>query len=390
MTTPINPSFAERLKGYSLAITIFIVTAVLVVVGYAYGEKLKVVYMSSGSSLGHEAPAGTPAAAVQSLYANAQRRDFDAAYLYVGNKQDVDKDTFIRDLNGVDGNLRTFSALHDFQTSTVQRDGGQATVRAQLQWATGVGAFYETRDFQVHQGNDGWRVDWISDKQVRVPPQVIPVTYPRWDLIRPDAADVVANEKLPAPKVKIVSQNVAQDADTLVIVGEAENQDSVPAFVAINGSLQSADGKSLGEEGAFDDINHTLLPGARTPFRIEFPGVRREQAAHIKLDVSATVVPASGDPVVGLRGARLEDGEGGVKVFKGELLTQSGQVINIPQVLASFYDQSGKIVWVASTYLDRALMPQTPLAFSMKLPPEIAAQVRDFKVAVNTYRIDQP
>jgi len=106
--------------------------------------------------------------------------------------------------------------------------------------------------------------------------------------------------------------------------------------------------------------------------------------------VSATVVPASGDPVVGLRSARLEDGEGGGKVFKGELLTQSGQVINIPQVLASFYDQSGKIVWVASTYLDRALMPQTPLAFSMKLPPEIAAQVRDFKVAVNTYRIDQP
>jgi hypothetical protein len=64
-------------------------------------------------------------------------------------------------------------------------------------------------------------------------------------------------------------------------------------------------------------------------------------------------------------------------------------VVNIPQVLASYYDASGKVIWVSATYLDRALLPQNPLAFTMKIPDDIAKQVKNYRVAVNSYQVDR-
>ena len=95
------------MRKHGIAFAIFALTILLVGLGYALGDKLKVVYMRQGAStVGHNAPAGTPAAAVQRFYEEVQRRDFNAAYNYVANKQDVDRDTFQRDIKGSDGDLR--------------------------------------------------------------------------------------------------------------------------------------------------------------------------------------------------------------------------------------------------------------------------------------------
>jgi hypothetical protein len=34
-------------------------------------------------------------------------------------------------------------------------------------------------------------------------------------------------------------------------------------------------------------------------------------------------------------------------MLKGELINESGQTVNIPHVLATFYDNSGKVIWVS-------------------------------------------
>ncbi len=48
-------------------------------------------------------------------------------------------------------------------------------------------------------------------------------------------------------------------------------------------------------------------------------------------------------------------------------MNQSGQVVNIAHVLGTFYDSRGQIVWVSDGYANRALLPQTPVAFSLPL-----------------------
>jgi hypothetical protein len=377
------------MRKYSLATAIFVLTIVFVVLGYALGDKLRVVYMRQGAStVGRTAPAGTPAAAVQRFYSEIQRRDFDAAYNYVSNKQDVDRDTFLRDVKGSDGDLRTLAALSDFDTQQLATDGSKAKVRANLQWATAVGAFYETRDLNVYQGKSGWLVEWIPAKDVKVPPQVVAVNYPRWDLIRPDSAGALANEKLGTPKVRIISQEITQDADNVIVFGEIVNEDTRPAFVSVNAILTGNGGKQLGRENSFDVISHTLLPQEKTPYRIDFPGVNRDAVKNVKLTLNSAVVPASGDPIVAVNNTRLESAEVGRKNLKGELLNQSGDAINIPEVVAAYYDASGKIVWVNHTYLNRAALPQTPLPFALKVPEQVAANVNSFSVRVNSYRLD--
>ena len=367
---------------------IFILTIVFVLLGYALGDKLKVVGMRTGSTLGQTAPAGTPAGAVQKFYGSIQRRDYDAAYSFIANKQDVDRDAFFRDLKGTDGDLRTLAQLSDFDTQQLAKEGDEAKVRANLQWATAVGAYYESRDLKVVNTKSGWQLEWIPAKEVKVPPQVVAVNYPRWDLIRPDSAGPLANTKLGTPKVRIISQQVAQDADNFIVFGEVVNEDTQPAFVGVKGVLMGDGSKVLGDENSFDAVSHQLLPQERSPFRIDFPGVNRDAVKNIKLTLNSSVIPASGDPIVSVREAKLEPAEAGRKVLKGELLNGSGTAINIPEVLAAYYDAGGKIVWVNHTYMNRALQPQTPLQFALQIPEQVAGNVSTYSVRVNSYRVD--
>lgn len=377
------------MRKYSLALAIFALTIVFVILGYTMRDKLKVVYMRQGAStLSHNAPAGTPAAAVQQFYSEVQRRDFDSAYNYVANKQDVDRDTFVRDIRGSDGDLRSLAALSDFDTQQLSKDGSNAKVRANLQWATAVGAYYETRDLKVVNGKWGWQVEWKPEETVSVPPQVVAVNYPRWDLIRPDSAGPLANESLGKPKLRMISQQIAQDADSVIVFGEVANDDTRPAYVDVKGILVGKDGNDISKENSFDVISHTLLPGEKTPYRIDFPGVSRDQVANVKLNLDGAIVPASGDPIVTIQDAKLQPAAMGRKSLQAKLLNQSGDTINIPEVIAAYYGADGQILWVDNQYVNHAALPQTPLAFSMGVPEKVAGNVQSFSLRVNSYRLD--
>jgi hypothetical protein len=376
------------MKNYGLATAIGILTVFFVILGFLLGDKLKVAYMAAGSDIRFTAAAGTPAAAVENLFTNIQRRQFDAAYDFLSNKEEVDKQRFVDELNGSDGSLRTYSALQDFQALQLNRAGDRAKVRASMRWATAVGAYYEARDFNVVRGDNGWKVEWVSQEAPQLPAQVIPVSYPRWDVIKPGATGVDVNEKRPSPRVRIQSQNSYQDADRFVVVGEIVNEDDVPAFVSITANAIGKDGQSLGEESAFENLQHTLLPKASSPFRIDFAGVNAERVRNVKLNASSTLVSASADPRIEVTQIRLQNGDAGEKQLAGDLVSKSGIVVNIPHVIAAAYDAEGKVLWVQDTYLNRALLPQTPLTFAMKIPPATAAQAKDFRFTVNSYRIE--
>jgi hypothetical protein len=98
-------------------------------------------------------------------------------------------------------------------------------------------------------------------------------------------------------------------------------------------------------------------------------------------------VPASADPVIGVMNQKIDADVQGKSVLRGELLNQSGQIVNIPHVLASFYDNNGKVVWVSDAYVEHALLPQTGAPFSVDIPKNLSAQVHDFHVIVNQYSV---
>jgi hypothetical protein len=333
-------------------------------------------------------PAKSPDSAVRSLFAHVQARDYKGAFSYVANANDMDEQSFARDLAGRDGSLRTYSALEAADTKILHANDEEALVRATLQYATAVGAFYDTRDLKVVKEGDQWKVEWPLVKEAKVPPQVIQENYLRWDVITRGSDDDWGAQNVEAPRVRIVSMNAIPQGSNTIIVGEIENEDTVPGFVSVGATLVGKNGDVLGEETSFDKISHTLLPKEISPFRIDFPNVPLATIKSVRMQPNSMLVPASADPVIGVLHQRVETDSRGRHVLKGELINESGQTVNIPHVLATYYDNAGKVIWVSDGYVDQALLPQTPVPFAVDLRDDLASKVQNYRVTVNQYMLN--
>jgi hypothetical protein len=354
-----------------LAIVFAVLLVVLVAAGTVRTERLL--------------PATSPQAAVQSLFDRVKSRNFDGAYSYVAPASNVEKDAFVRDLNGRDGSLRTYSNLADVQTKVLRETPSEALVRTHLTWSTAVGPLKSSRDLKVvkHEGN--WKVLWQAEKRETPPPQVIPVNYLRWDIIRRGADDEWGSQNVEAPRVRIVSMNAVERDGNVIVMGELVNEDTVPAFVSVSATLLDEKNQEIAEESSFDKIQHTLLPKEVSPYRIDFSGIKIEEVKNVRMQPNALLVPASADPVIGVMNQRIEKDSSGRPVLRGELLNQSGMTVNIPHVLATYYDDSGSVIWVSDGYVDDALLPQTPVPFSVEVRDELAKNVHSYRVSVNHY-----
>ncbi|MGO9518968.1 MAG: hypothetical protein ACLPND_18200 [Candidatus Korobacteraceae bacterium] len=332
--------------------------------------------------------AKSPDGAVRALFQHIQARDYKGAYSYVANPGDADEQAFVSDLTGRDGSLRTYAALERIDTKVLHANDNQALVRATLEYATAVGSVYDTRDLQVVKKEGRWKVDWPVLKEAKVPPQVIKENYLRWDVITRGSDDDWGAQNVEAPRVRIISMNAISRANNTVIVGEIENEDTVPGFVSVGATLVGKDGKVLGEETSFDKISHTLLPKEISPFRIDFPNVPLSTVKSVRMQPNSMLVPASADPVIGALHQQLATDSRGRRILQGDLINESGNVVNIPHVLATYYDNAGKVIWVSDGYVEQALLPQTPVPFAVDLPTDLASKVQNYRVTVNQYMLN--
>jgi hypothetical protein len=356
-----------------LPIAIIVLTAVLVAMATMQPNELS--------------PAKSPDGAVRSLFAHIKAHDYKGAFAYVANAGDMDEEAFARDVAGRDGSLRTYSSLEQADTKVLHASDDQALVRATLEYSTAVGAFYDTRDLKVVKEGDRWKVEWPVVNEAKIPPQVIQENYLRWDVVTRGSKDDWGAQNVEAPRIRIVSMNAIPQSNNTIIVGEIENEDTVPGFVSVGATLIGKDGDVLGEETSFDKISHTLLPKEISPFRIDFPKVPLGTIKSVRMQPNSMLVPASADPVIAVLHQRVETDSRGRHVLRGELMDESGVVVNIPHVLATYYDNSGKVIWVSDGYVDHALLPQTPVPFAVDLRDDVASNVHNYRVTVNEYML---
>lgn len=350
---------------------------------------LTVVLVAAGSVRRQEFRADTPEGATQALFHRAKARDWKGAFQYIASSSNTAEEDFTADLAGRDGSLRTYSNLEKVDTSVLHQNSDEALVRTALTYSSAVGPIQDTRDLKVVREQSSWKVVWPVEKQAKIPPQVIPVNYLRWDVITRGANEDFGAQNVDSPRVRITSMNAVQKDGGTILMGEIVNEDTVPGFVTVNATLIGKDGKTIGEETSFDKMSHTLLPKEVSPFRIDFPGVQLANVKSVRMQPTALLVSASADPVIGVLHQRLETNAQGKKVLRGELMNQSGQTVNIPHVLATYYDNSGKVIWVADTYVDRALLPTAQQNFEVALREDVAPQVQSYRVTVNQYSLDK-
>lgn len=370
-----------------VAVTVLLMVVGLTVVGQSHGT----VGIASGSALpGFSSKASTPEQALSNFLTDVQRRNWDRAFSSVERTNDsVNEQAFIQEWIGSNGGLRSFSALEGYDARPLHATDSEAQMRVRLHWSTPVGPIEDVRDFHLVHRGDQWKVVWDEVPVPNVPSQVIPVNYLRWDLVTASSGEQWGSGGVDAPHVRIVSMNAVDSAEGVVVMGEVVNEDTVPAFVNVQSTLIDGAGNAIDDESSFDKIIHVLLPKQVSPYRIDFPHVSLNKVKNVHMDVKATLVPASSDPVIGVMNQKLETDAQGHSVLHGELLNQSGETVNIPHVIASFYDNNGKVVWVSDGYVERALPPQESEAFAVEIPKSLAGKVQNFHVVVNQYSLQK-
>ena len=97
----------------------------------------------------------------------------------------------------------------------------------------------------------------------------------------------------------------------------------------------------------------------------------------------STLIPASADPVIEIQNEEINPAPDAS--LTGEVVNQSGQIANVAHVLGTFYDKSGNLVWVADQYVDRALLPQTPVTFNIHIPEDLARKISSQRTVVSTF-----
>jgi hypothetical protein len=329
--------------------------------------------------------AATPEEAVHALMSEIQAHNYQQAYASLDRSSDTDLASFIRDVAGSDGSLRTYSSLQTAEVSPLHANGDQALVRVRMNWSSAVGSLDDVRDLRVLRDGSVWRVVWPKPAFSKVPLQVVSVNYLSWDVIGRNTSQKWGAQDVDTPKVRITSMNAISRPGRVVILGEVENEDTVPAYLNVNATLLKADGSAIDEEGSFDLISHVLLPKQVSPYRIDFPGVRMDAVKSVRMDARSLLVPASADPVIAVSDQAVSKDGLNRNVLKGELVNQSGRPVNIAQVLAAYYDNSGKVIWVSDGYVDQALMPQVPVPFAVDIPDDVAERMKNYRVIVNHY-----
>lgn len=360
-----------------LGIGIPVATVILVIVAW---------YHSGGEAREQVRSAQTPEQAVRFMLSNVAGHNWKAAYNNLANSSDVDQQDFVHQLAGTDGSLKTYASLESFDVWGLHATDEQATVRAKLTYSTAVGPLVDVRDLKVRHDGNVWRVVWPTSTAPKLAPQVIPVNYLRWDVINRGAGDEWGVNNVDGPRVRIISMNPIQRPDSLVVVGEIVNEDTVPAYVNVSATLLDQNQNPIAEETSFDKISHTLLPKQVSPYRIDFPGMKLSRVKSIRMDPRAMLISASADPVIEVNDQQLKTDAMGTDVLTGKLVDESGQIVNIPHVLASYYDSNGKVIWVSDGYVDQALLPQIPVDFAVSLPNDIAPKVHSYHVVVNYYQ----
>jgi len=367
-------------RGYLLALLLAASTVALILIGSKWPVPSAAAYAGGGSLL---RSSSTPEAAAANLGDEIRMQNWDKAYASLANKAQFTEQEFVHDITGYYPSLRTYATLESFEVAPLHESAEDAEMRIKLHWSTVVGTYMSTRDLHMVRNGDRWDPEWPIVKEPIVPPQVIPVNYLRWDVIYRGPGDDWGIQDVEAPHVRIVDMHPVERADGVVILGELLNEDVVPAYVSVTVTLLSKNQSTIATEDSFDKISHLLLPKQVTPFLISFPHVAMSDVGSVRMVPSSTLVSASADPVIEIAGQQLNPAPGAS--LTGQLINQSGQIVNVAHVLGTFYDKGGQVVWVASEYIDRALLPQTPVPFEIHIPQDLASKVSSQRTVVATY-----
>ncbi len=391
LTNKVN--FERRSLRFRLLSTslLFFILIAPVVYGYWYNKKIN----------------DTPEKAVLAYWDHLDFKRFEDAYTWLEPIKGLDFDRWLLDFSVVGGLRSGYAKLETIDTvllgyegeGSKQRPklGDRAFVRANLDWLTSLTAIQESIDHELVRVKGGWRI--LAEPSVKARAQERFIGQTSIDYYRSprrltiDLQDI--NDTLDYPIVEILNARLVSyevektdleleaegvfnhdlaalpmeerelTAKRFSVVGELQNFDSRPADITITALLRDAQGNELSRANAGQLVLHKLLPGERTPFRIDFDDVAKvdfivDQVASFEVFPKAVVTGRNLERDLAIW-SEVQD-----NALQIRAVNLGAKEAGIPHALISLFDDNG-LAWVNESYVMESIPPKEAREFIAEL-----------------------
>lgn len=196
-------------------------------------------------------------------------------------------------------------------------------------------------------------------------------------------------EVIARPVLSVTDARLVYDENRFYVVGEVQNRSTYPACGKILASALDKENTLMLTQAAGRIGAHRLLPGERSPFRIDFEGFMKISDSYLgdkfdpdhfslpefsaapskaTLDVWGTVCAAPRYKNIRIDRTQIATIRGSDKNILKLSVTNTGtQVVSTLQFKMGYYNSSGSLVWVSADYLQTNLLPGEQRALSFQL-----------------------
>ncbi|MBT8320262.1 MAG: hypothetical protein KJO90_01185, partial [Eudoraea sp.] len=291
---------------------------------------------------------------------------------------------YMLEISVSDGLLSSYAKLDSLGIRLIKQSANMATAEVVTQWITPLEKIRKVNQHEVVKRDGKWYLV-TSPPENDLPPNQLfsqnSTQFYNQGRRRITTQQTYHEDVLEQPVLEVITAKLVKFQDQYVIIGEIQNLDNVPADVVINATLYNDDNKELASFNAKYEMKHKLLPKETTPFKIYFEGVAwsgNDEKSPDSFDpneftpISLSEVPVkfnlqcAGNVATRdlYRGLVLQEVKSEARQMEGILFNSGTQEVTIPQLLVSYYDNEGALVWVDHQFLKDGLRIQRTKSFT--------------------------
>lgn len=302
----------------------------------------------------------------------------------------ISLDEYVLQLSVRDGLLASYGKLDSIAIKILRKQRDTINARVVAWWVTPLEKYIVQTDHKLVKGKKGWLMDPPSFAAPIVADEHMEkgiVSFHSQGRRVVTTGNTRQEDILDRPSLYIISASLVRYSGQYLVVGELMNESYLPAHTTIEADLYDQYGRKMVNYNVKFSTIHNILPHEKVPFKISF-----EETAWLKDDDKQ---PLRFDPhqfsaavfneapvrfrlfaraVVANKDLYRDNGVQDVvidtihKYLKGAVINYGVEEISVPQVLFTYYDRTGDVVWVDHLFLRDGIRPQGKESFSNAFP----------------------
>ncbi|MBT8321867.1 MAG: hypothetical protein KJO94_00185, partial [Eudoraea sp.] len=373
---PIYESFAEAYQHFSARLShTNQIWAILILMITGYG--VYHFYLDQRAQY-------SPENVLSAYYDALDFKEFEQAHTYIDPESGVSLAQYMLEISVNDGLLSSYAKLDSLGIRLEKQTSDKAFAEVATQWITPLEKIKKVNQHEVVKREGKWYLIPSIPENDLPPNQLFSnnaTQFYNQGRRRITTQQTYHEDVLEQPVLEVLTAKLVKFQDQYAIIGELQNLDDVPADVVIKASLYNQADEELASYNAKFEMKHKLLPKETTPFKIYFEGVAWSgnddtspetfnpdeftpltfKDIPVKFNLQCSGNVAIRDLYRGLVLQQVQIAEDQVE---GMLFNSGIQEVTIPQILVSYYDQAGELIWVDHQFLNNGVRVQRKQAFA--------------------------